>query len=377
VALGALAVALILLVAIALMRHVRRWRMERIAGAENGWRDALSEATEDPHDTRLAPIGRLEMPAFLVLWNHFQESLKGEAAERLGVLLTLNGIDRHVLRYIRKRSLRLRLIGITAAGHLREQRAWGELERLALHGGSIESFAAARALLRIEPRRALEVLAPALSGREDWSLARIGSIFQELGPQVVTGPLVTMLLKRPKRGLNRIVKLARFGHRDRISTIVRGWLGSSDEMEVLIAGLDYVEDDSDLPWVRMEQQGQVCEQLLREHVGARRGVDLAVDRERTVSSERFHRDRARGALAVVQERSGGERGTAINAGRHEARIEIPAGGQPLTIPPWAHGYPHGDRHEGQERHEAAATRQMAADDQRGRAEQKARCGDEQ
>jgi len=282
VALGALAVALILLVAIALMRHVRRWRMERIAGAENGWRDALSEATEDPHDTRLAPIGRLEMPAFLVLWNHFQESLKGEAAERLGVLLTLNGIDRHVLRYIRKRSLRLRLIGITAAGHLREQRAWGELEHLALHGGSIESFAAARALLRIEPRRALEVLAPALSGREDWSLARIGSIFQELGPQVVTGPLVTMLLKRPKRGLNRIVKLARFGHRDRISTIVRGWLGSSDEMEVLIAGLDYVEDDSDLPWAK----------------GAARHVEWRV---RMAAAKALGRIGGRGELAVLLE----------------------------------------------------------------------------
>ena len=250
VALGALAIAFVLLVAIAAMRHVRRWRDERIARAENAWRDALNEATEDPHEAKLPPIGRLELPAFLVLWNHFAESLKGDAAERLGMLLTLNGIDHRVLKMMRRHSLRHRLIAITAAGHLREQRAWAYLEKLALHGGSIESFAAARALLRIEPRRALDVLGPALSAREDWSLARIGSIFQELGPQVVTGPLVTMLLRRPKRGLNRIVKLARFGHRDRIATIVRGWLGSSDEMEVLIAGLDYVEDDSDLPWAK-------------------------------------------------------------------------------------------------------------------------------
>jgi HEAT repeat protein len=248
VALGALASALLLLVAIAAVRHVRRWRAERIARAEGAWREALNEASEDPHAATLAPIGRLEIAAFLVLWNHFQDSMKAEASERLGIFLALHGIDKQVLRLVRKRSLRLKLIGITAAGHLREQRAWQYLEHLALHGGSVESFAAARALLRIEPRRALEVLGPAFSAREDWSLARLGSIFEELGPHVVTGPMVTMLLKRPKKGLNRLVKLARFGHRDRIATIVRGWLGSSDEMEVLIAGLDYVEDDSDLPW---------------------------------------------------------------------------------------------------------------------------------
>ncbi len=249
-ALGALALALLLLLAMGAMRQLRGWRAARIAHAENAWRDALSEAADDPNDVRLPPIGRFEMPAFLVLWNHFQESLKGEASDRLGVLLTLHGIDRHVLRLTRARSLRLKLIGIAAAGHLREQRAWPYLENLALNGGSIVSFAAARALLRIEPRRALEVLGAALSAREDWSLARIGSILQDLGPQVVTGPLVTMLLKRPKKGLDRLVKLARFGHRERISTIVRGWLGSSDEMEVLLAALDYVEDDSDLPWAK-------------------------------------------------------------------------------------------------------------------------------
>lgn len=250
VALGALAIAFVLLVVIAAMRHVRRWRDERIARSENAWRDALNQATEDPHAARLPPIAHLELAAFLILWNHFAESLKGDASERLSMLITLNGIDHRVLKMMRRRSLRHRLIAITAVGHLREQRAWARLEKLALTGGSIESFAAARALLRIEPRRALDVLGPALSAREDWSLARIGSIFQELGPQVVTGPLVTMLLKRPRRGLNRIVKLARFGHRDRIATIVRGWLGSSDEIEVLVAGLDYVEDDSDLPWAK-------------------------------------------------------------------------------------------------------------------------------
>ena len=250
VAAGALASCILLLVAIVGLRALRRWSHWRLGKREGAWREALKVATEDPHAARLPKIGRLDFPHFIVLWNHFRESRKGEAAERLGTLLTIHDLDERVLRLLERRSLRLRLIAITALGHLREQRAWTRLEKLAAARGAVISFAAARALLRIEPRRALDVLAPALADRQDWSLARIGSIFQELGPAVVTAPLVTMLLKRPHRGLDRIVKLARFGHRDRIATIVRGWLGSSSDPEVLIAALNYVEDRSDLPWAR-------------------------------------------------------------------------------------------------------------------------------
>ena len=113
----------------------------------------------------------------------------------------------------------------------------------------------------------------------------------------------------------------------------------------------------------MEQQWQVREHLLREHVARCRGVDLAVDRERALTGERFHRDRARSALAVIEERSGCECGTAIDARGHEARIQIAAGGQPLAVPPWAHGHPRDDSRKWKERHDTAATRKTAANNQ--------------
>jgi hypothetical protein len=250
VAAGALASALALLASISAMRLWRLWRERTLAPRIEAWREALHVAMDDPLAARLPPLAALDLPAFASLWNHFQESVRGAASDNLARLLRERGIDARLLALLGRRSLRLRLTAITALGHLREERAWTKLEAIAREPSSVTSFAAARALLRIEPRRALQVLGPSILEREDWPLTRIGTILHELGPAVVTPALVTLLVSRPRRGLERAIKLARFGHRHRISTIVRGWLSSSEDPEVIVAALGYVEDASDLPWAR-------------------------------------------------------------------------------------------------------------------------------
>jgi HEAT repeat protein len=248
IAAGAFAAALLLLASVVAVRAQRRWRHARLRRVEEPWRGALQQAADDPHAARLEPIGFLDLPYFIALWNHAMRGKEGEAAERLGVLLSLHGLDRRVLRMLWRPSVRLRLIAINAAGNLREQRAWARLERLARGREPLTSFAAALALIRIDSRRALDLLSASIPERGDWPLARLATVFQELGPAVVTGPIVAMLLRRPRPGLERVVKLARFGHRERIATIVLGWLDSSTEAEVITAALDFVDQRSHLPW---------------------------------------------------------------------------------------------------------------------------------
>ena len=247
---AALASAVLLLLSIAAMRLWRRWRAAGLAKRDEAWRAALFEATENPAGAVLPRIAPIDLADFAILWNHFQESLRGEAAGNLAELLRRQGLHDRLLALLQRRSMRLKLIAITSLGHLREERAWPMLESLARDPGPVLSFAAARALLRIEPRRALDVLAPSIVHRAEWPLSRLGSILQELGPTIVTPALVTMLVGRPRRGLDRVIKLARFGHRSRIAPIVRGWLSASDDPEVIGAALDFVEDGSDLPWAR-------------------------------------------------------------------------------------------------------------------------------
>lgn len=239
---------MLLLLGVLAWRALRRRREAHLIRVAEQWRAALHQAARDPESARLPPIASRDLPDFVAMWNRTRQAAEGEVAERLVTLLSLHGIDDRLMRVLQSGSLRPRLIAITALGYLRERRAWGRLEKLARDPEPATSFAAARAMLRIEPRRALDVLSLAIPQRTDWSLARLGSVFQELGPAVVTASLVTMLLRRPRPGLERVVKLARFGQRERIASIVRGWLGSSSDSEVIIAALDYVEHRSDLPW---------------------------------------------------------------------------------------------------------------------------------
>ena len=247
VAAGALSAALLLIALLVAVREVRRRRHARLLTVEEQWRGALQVAIEeDPREARLEPIGWLELPYFVALWNRAAEGQSGEAAERLGMLLTIHGIDKRVLRYLRRRSMRLRVLGINAAGYMREATAWNKLEKLTRHREPAISFAAALALIRIDSRRALDLLAADIPERDDWPIARLATVFQSLGPAVVTHSIVTMLLRRPRPGLDRVVKLARFGHRERIATIVLGWLGSSLEPDVITAALEYVDTRNEL-----------------------------------------------------------------------------------------------------------------------------------
>lgn len=250
VAAGALTSAVALLIAITGMRVGRALRNRRLAKRVHLWRNALHEATEDPAGASLPRLSSRDLPDFLSLFNHFQESLRGEAGLNMATLLRREGVHDRALALLGRRSLRLRLIAATALGHLREERAWNALERLAHEANPVLSFAAARALLRIEPRRALDALAADMVARDDWSIARIGSMLQELGPALVTAPLLRLLQSPPAEGHERLIKLARFAHRERVADAVRAWLTQSREPHVIAAALDYVEDAEDLPRVR-------------------------------------------------------------------------------------------------------------------------------
>ncbi len=241
-------VGLLLLAAIAGLGWLRRRRRARILATEGRWRAALQLAADDANAAPLPLIGLHELPHFLVAWNRLRESASADTAIRLESLLTKRGIDQRALAMLKSGSVRQRLAAITAVGHLRDRRAWERLESLAAHSDPVISFAAARALLRIDASRALDALSIAIPARADWPLARLASVFHELGPGTVTNVLITMLLRRPRPGLERVVKLARFGQPDKISGVVRGWLGSSSDPDVLMAALSYIQDPSDLPW---------------------------------------------------------------------------------------------------------------------------------
>ena len=251
VGVASLCVGLLLIGWLVALRWSRRWRASRLARIEPHWRDALRAAIEeDAKAARLDHVRALDLPYFVTLWNRAVERQSGDAVERLGMLLTLHGLDKRVLRMLRRFNPRARVLAINALGYLREPAAWPRLQKLTHHRDPVISFAAAMALIRIDSRGALDHLAGSIPERTDWPIARLATVYQSLGAPVVTASLVAMLLRRPQPGVERALKLARFGHRERIATIVLGWLGSSADPELITAALDYVDHKAELPWAQ-------------------------------------------------------------------------------------------------------------------------------
>jgi len=147
-------------------------------------------------------------------------------------------------------SLRHRLDGVARLESVGDLHAAHALDALARQRDPVLSLTAACAWLRISPREALEQLGPSLLQREEWPIARVATLFEELGPAVVTPALVQWILSRPEGGLVRLARLARFAQRPRVSPLVRGWLTGSDPPEVLMAALEYIDDEADVPWLR-------------------------------------------------------------------------------------------------------------------------------
>ena len=91
-------------------------------------------------------------------------------------------------------------------------------------------------------------------------------------------------------------------------------------------------DDADPPRVPVQEERQVRERLLRQHVAAGRRVDLAVDGERQVAGEPLDGHDAGRTFAVVQQRSGFQRGRQVEALRDVACVLVSSARQQRAIP---------------------------------------------
>lgn len=253
-ALAAFIFAVLLLAALLSLRAARQVRERHAALRTAAWRDALHLAVYAPGDAHLPPVEATFLPDFLRLWNYLRESVRGEAGENLAALLHRNGLVAPIRALSRQGSLGQRLGAITTLGHLRDRESWDHLLVLTGMSDAVLSLAAARALFRIDPARALGEFLGQAARRKEWPLSSLGATLQEIGPDLVTPPMVQLLKSPPDEGLERLLKLARFAHREQVASAVRGWLGSSSDPHVIGAAIDFIEDARDRLWVRTATQ---------------------------------------------------------------------------------------------------------------------------
>ena len=256
-ALTLLLLAVVLLMRASLLLHERR-RKKFLAIWQPILTNAVDIATSD-----LPRLARRDLPEFLLLWNHLQESLLDEAKDHLNQIGRALSLQHAALHLLGRGNLREQLLAILTLGQLRERAAWDRLLAIAQREGALLSVAAARALVMIDPTKAVPELIPLVMTRPDWPPSRVANMLQIAGADVISDQIANAALNSalelsspPGNGNSanydhaQLVRYLELAYNVSALPAARTIAESSHDPEVLAACLRLLNSSEDLPAVR-------------------------------------------------------------------------------------------------------------------------------
>ena len=241
---AALGLSLLLLGQIFFMRRLLTSRERRRQELRAVWRPVILDSLIRL-PVPLPELAPADFAAFALLWNHFHEVLDGVSRERLNALGDALGLGDLALARLGGSSGEEQLMAILTLGHLREERAWHQLEALALQPVPLLSITAARALVLVDAAAAMALFARLIEQRDDWPLASVGAILREAGPQAVTLPLIGLVAGAAGHREVRLIRLLEYAQGRLAMPMIRAISRRSCDPEVLAVCLHLVRDRRD------------------------------------------------------------------------------------------------------------------------------------
>jgi hypothetical protein len=251
-----LVLVLLLLLQIILLRVNLAARIAREQHFLEVWQPLLAAAIAGETVT-LAHLARGNEVNFLKLWNHLQESLRGEAKQRLNEVAERCGVAQRSRVLLRRKELRLKLLALNTLGHLLDRSAWNDILQLARRPDPLLSLAAARALFQIDANAALRELRNELLERDDWPTAQLAILLQEIGSAGIFTMLAdtaSQLAATPRAAevtmLKRLLQLLEVAPYQHVILAIRSILSAAVDDEIVAQCLKYLREPVDLPFVR-------------------------------------------------------------------------------------------------------------------------------
>jgi HEAT repeat protein len=199
------AAVILLLISILLLRFARLAKERRRRSVTETWRPLLAQCVVEMPD-RLPTLQSRDHVAFLYLWNHCFESIRGDARAQLSELARRMGADRFAKRLLRARLVRRRLLAIVTLGHLQERSIWNELALTLQADNAFLSLVAAKALLNIDAQAAIPFLIPVMSQRKDWSPLKVVAMFEAVGADLAAETIARAATQAPPEIAARLIR---------------------------------------------------------------------------------------------------------------------------------------------------------------------------
>ncbi len=243
--------SLLLLIAILL---IRQWvaRGERIhRRAAEQWRKILLEAASGAPVT--APsLPRSEEPGFFDVWNELHDASGETAAAHQGMarVAAQVGLEDRLYRAIGQGAFHNRIMAIIAAGHLKSDKPFDKLAGLLGDNSPIVSLSAARALMKIDPERAVRLVVPRIVDRNDWVDGGIAQMLGEAGPELVGPELSVTTLQVNDSVASRLVRFLAGIDPNAAMPVIHKILAEAHDEHLVSTCLQVMSDGTELDAVR-------------------------------------------------------------------------------------------------------------------------------
>lgn len=249
---GVIILSLFMLAAVFALRIGLVLRQRREQRFMARWQPLFAQCMDSVPE-RLPPLAKADRYTFLKLLSHYHESLRGSATHNLNLLAIATGMDVVARDMLVDRNMRARMIAVATLGHLGDKTRWHELRLLIDDPSPLLSLAAMRALLEIDATATLAWLVTVIGAREDWPLAKVAAILEDIGPDRVTLPLIAAAeaaFEIAPRQVPRLLRLLQVAHSDRVVPAVRRILQNTNDEQVIAAGLRLLRDPRDIEMAR-------------------------------------------------------------------------------------------------------------------------------
>lgn len=246
---GVAALALLMLLVILVLRQAVQRRERAHAAAVAYWKTILLPAP-NPEPADIPPLRDRDMSGFLQVWNDVHEGLRGRTTPFLARVAQEVNLENRVARRLQRRGFHTRLVAMIALGNVHSRSSYQRIERFIDDKNPIVSLCAARALMQIDPQRAVSQFVPHIVSRNDWSPGSVATILSEAGARNVERELAVAAIQANVEIAPRLVRFLAGVSPEAASPIIRRMLESAQDERLISTCLQVMTRSEDLDMVR-------------------------------------------------------------------------------------------------------------------------------
>jgi hypothetical protein len=244
-----IAMALLMLAVILVMRQVVMRRERNRIRAATHWHQILLDSAQGLA-TSPPSLPRGDVPGFVDAWNHVHQSLGGHDDSGLQRVAREIGLEQHLSVAIDHGSFHNRVMSIVALGYLRSRNQFEKLARYLDDRSTIISLSAARALMHIDPARAVTMLVPHIVERHDWPQGGVAQILHDASPSLVSKELSEVALRANADVAPRLVRFLADVSPTAAAPVIRNVLASHPDDHLISTCLQVMSDAGDIELIR-------------------------------------------------------------------------------------------------------------------------------